>query len=347
MKRSKSHQRDWQVLESFFFFLFFFWGSQERSMRVTFKQRAERWDKFTTRVHVTHMHVTYMHGRCQEGEVKKLTFLIRETWKMTQEETRWTQGTQRCRWGLRMSWQGQAIREQLKNLDFESSVRSFNEESHITPFCLKEAFWASVTRWSERLPLSLPFILQPVKHSQAHRGACVHYTETLENFPHKCTAKGGEREHTEAAEPQEQWGWCPQCPDLRLREADSSRGGGAQDSSPHTTSQPPPESQSPWILEHWTWLLLPTPRFPTTAVEPATQGILDRRCTRQLCQQHQQKKGIPGPAGTRSDDEGRGAERQGTKDGLSNINRSSWGKRNPKCVLWRHLLKNKGKASTL
>ena len=57
-------------------------------MRVTVNQRAERLDKFTTRVHVTCMHVTYMHGRCQEGGVKELTFQIRETWKMTQEETR-------------------------------------------------------------------------------------------------------------------------------------------------------------------------------------------------------------------------------------------------------------------
>lgn len=36
-----------------------------------------------------------------------------------------------------MRRQGQAIRDQRKNLDFESSVRSFKEESHITQFFFK------------------------------------------------------------------------------------------------------------------------------------------------------------------------------------------------------------------
>ena len=136
------------------FFLFLFsWGSEEGSMRVTFKQRAERWDKFTTCVHVTCMHVTYMHGRCQEGGAKELTFLIKEIWKMTQEETRWFQGTQRWKWGLRMRWQGQAIRDQLKNLDFKSSVRSFKEESHITQFFFTRTIlsFSNMVEWKATL----------------------------------------------------------------------------------------------------------------------------------------------------------------------------------------------------
>ena len=291
-------------------------------MRVTFKQRAARWDKFTT-------HVTYTQGRRQEGGAKELTFLIEETRKMTQEETRWFQGTQRWTWGLRMRWQGQALRGQLKNLHFESSVRSFKEESHITQFFFTRTILSvsNMVEWKATFVSPTHptcFMFQPVHHSQRPKGAWVQHTEILENFPHKCTTKGGELEHVEVAEPREQQRRCPQRPDLQPQ-----RGWQEQGRRCTWLQSPPAKAAEPRNLTTLDMATLPYSRLPPQQqwnlplkgswTGSAPGGYASNTGKSKASMAPQVQEVIMKATGQ--------SEVEGTKCWLSNINRSSWGKR--------------------
>ena len=61
-------------------------------------------------------------------------------------------------------------------------------------------------RQSEKLPFSIPFNLQPVKHPQLNKGSSAQHNRTLENSMHLLPLKVSRLGDTEEEEPREPWG---------------------------------------------------------------------------------------------------------------------------------------------